>query len=255
VARAGVTLTPGLKYDVMDPTEFAGQSLNPRQLFVNGAGTNPAGGVLFAPLRLPVGAALREVTLSYLNTTAGFNLILFKMTPGASHATVGSLALPPGAGGQTATMNVAEPTTDGSFTYMVDVFTMTAARRIQGLRVGYVPPPQAFVPNNPVPRVLDTRITGGKLQNNEERVVPLGVPGFASAAVINLTITETELAGFVAVFAANVPWPGNSSINWSVTGQNLANSVITAVDSNGHIKIRGGVNPTHVVIDVLGYLL
>jgi hypothetical protein len=83
----------------------------------------------------------------------------------------------------------------------------------------------------------------------------LGVPGFASAAVINLTITETENAGFVAVFAANVSWPGNSSIDWSSTNQNLANSVITAVDSTGHIKIRGGVNPTNVVIDVQGYLL
>ena len=103
--------------------------------------------------------------------------------------------------------------------------------------------------------MLDTRTAGGKLQPNEERVVALGVPAAATAAVINLTVTDTEIAGFVAVFPANVAYPGNSSINWSATGQNLANGVITGIDPTGKVKIRGGVNPTDVVIDVQGYLL
>jgi serine protease len=105
----------------------------------------------------------------------------------------------------------------------------------------------------PIPRVLDTRVTGGKLQNNEERVVATGVPAGALAAVINLTVTETEQGGFVAVFPADSTWPGNSSINWSSSGQNLANSVITATDATGHIRVRGGVNPAHVVIDTQGF--
>jgi hypothetical protein len=128
---------------------------------------------------------------------------------------------------------------------------------VQGLRIGYIPPPQAFVALNPIPRVLDTR-TGslGKLNPNEERRVTLtGVPGFAASAVINLTVTDTEGAGYVAVFPADVPWPGNSSINWSDGGQILANSVVTAVDATGTIAIHGGVGRTHVVIDVQGYLL
>jgi hypothetical protein len=37
--------------------------------------------------------------------------------------------------------------------------------------------------------------------------------------------------------------------------QNLANGVITATDPTGKVKIRGGVNPTDVVIDVQGFLL
>ena len=101
--------------------------------------------------------------------------------------------------------------------------------------------------------MLDTRVNGGKLQNNEERVVATGVPAGALAAVINLTVTETEQGGFVAVFPANSTWPGNSSINWSTSGQNLANSVISATDATGHIRVRGGVNPTHVVVDVQGH--
>jgi hypothetical protein len=72
--------------------------------------------------------------------------------------------------------------------------------------------------------------------------------------VINLTVTETEGAGFVAVFPGDVAYPGNSSINWFAPNANIANGVITAVDATGQVKI-GGVNPTHVVIDVLAALL
>ena len=82
----------------------------------------------------------------------------------------------------------------------------------------------------------------------------LEIPG-ARTAVINLTVTGTVTAGFVAVFPANIAWPNNSSINWSSSNQNLANSVITAVDGSGQIKIRGGANPTHVVIDRIGYMI
>jgi hypothetical protein len=119
---------------------------------------------------------------------------------------------------------------------------------------GYEPPPAAFNAVSPITRVLDTRSAGGKLQPDEERIVDLGVRGSVRAAVINLTVTETEVAGFVAVFPADVTYPGNSSINWSASDQNIANGVITAVDATGKIKIRGGVNPTHVVIDVQGVL-
>jgi hypothetical protein len=57
------------------------------------------------------------------------------------------------------------------------------------------------------------------------------------------------------VFPAGITWPGNSSINWSATGQNIANGVTTALDLNGQVVIRGGANRTHVVIDRVGWLL
>ena len=62
-------------------------------------------------------------------------------------------------------------------------------------------------------------------------------------------------AGWVAAFPTGTTYPGNSSINWFGPNQNLANGVISAVDSTGKITIRGGVNKTHVVIDVQGYLV
>jgi hypothetical protein len=103
--------------------------------------------------------------------------------------------------------------------------------------------------------VLDTRTTGGPLGDGEERTIALGFPG-ARGAVINLTVTETQGGGgFVAVFPANIAWPGNSSINWFGANQNVANGVITALDTLGQIKIRGGVAPTQVIIDRIGWLI
>ena len=89
---------------------------------------------------------------------------------------------------------------------------------------------------------------------NEERVLDLEIPG-ARSAVLNLTIAQTTGAGFVAIFPADIPYPGNSSINWSLPNSFIANGVITKVDATGKIKIRGGDGSTDVIIDRIGYLI
>jgi hypothetical protein len=184
-------------------------------------------------------------------------LDVLRFDVGGNYTPVATRQLVTGTGPQSATATLTNPPkTDGSQSYMALVQTFTdPSQNVQTVRVGYEAPPKAFVANTVVPRVLDTRVTGGKLNASEERIVPTGVPGVAAAAVLNLTITETENAGFLAVFAANVAWPGNSSINWSASGQNVANGVVTAVDPSGQVKIHGGVSPTHVVIDVQGFFL
>ncbi len=125
---------------------------------------------------------------------------------------------------------------------------------IYGVTVGYLPPTQGFVPfAGANPRVYDCRPVG-KLADAEERLIPLGLAG-ARGAVVNLTLTRTVgTSGYVAVFAGNIAWPGNSSQNWYEAGANVANCVVTAVDSQGRIKIRGGENLTDVIIDVIGAL-
>lgn len=116
-----------------------------------------------------------------------------------------------------------------------------------------------ILPIDPPTRPLDTRQPGplgGKLASSEERVVQLGLPDGAAGAIINLTITRTESNfGFVSVYRAGIAWPGNSSINWSSPELTAANGVITAVDAQGRITIRGGEASTHVVIDVVGALV
>ena len=258
-AAVNVTLTPGLTYSIQDSSEWSAQSPASRLFTVNGSQPAPApGNVLFMPIRLPVGAILTEVTLPYISTApTAPHVQVHRLDIGKAYQQVGFADLLTGVPGvHTAAVALAnEPKTDGSQSYMTLVGFTDAAQFVQTVRIGYLAPPAAFVANTVVPRVLDTRVTGGKLNANEERVVPTGVPGFAAATALNLTVTETENAGFVAVFAGNVAWPGNSSINWSASGQNVANGVVTAVDPSGQVKIRGGINPTHVVIDVQGYFL
>ncbi len=129
---------------------------------------------------------------------------------------------------------------------------------LYGGRITYTIPPDpaaptgVFVPFAGAARVYDSRTGAGKLAGGAERVIPLGVPGTVKAAVFNITVTETETAGFVACFKADIAWPGNSSVNWYEGGANTANLVICAVDATGAIKIRGGNDDTHVVIDLIG---
>jgi hypothetical protein len=119
----------------------------------------------------------------------------------------------------------------------------------------------------PVPaRAYDSRLAGGKLQAGETRIIPLSsgkdingallsaVPPGATSAIVNLTITDTEGAGFVKMYSAGIPEPATSSINWSESNQNLAVSTPVAVDTTANVKITGGVNATNVVIDVIGFM-
>jgi hypothetical protein len=256
-----LALTPGLTYLTTDPTAFGPVTSTQGRSMSASTGASlitPTGG-LMAPLFLPAGAVLKEVLFAYASPAGAATLGVWKKTLTGPYEIQNNppagLALPNGAAVLTAALTFDE-TVDGDSTYMLLMNNITTtAQSVHGLVIGYTPPAQAFVAVNPVARVLDTRVAGGKLGPNEERTVPLHTPAFAKAAVINLTITETENSGFVAVFRADQPWPGNSSINWSTSDQNLANGVITATDATGAIKVRGGVNRTQVVIDVQGYLL
>jgi hypothetical protein len=251
-------LTPGLTYRLIDGASFTPRDFDSawtRQIDSQGVELR-TGGTLVSSLDVPVGAVLREVTLFYVSTagTMGPASLMRKPTTGVYDDLVQPATLPQGPNLQAFTFQFTEPVT-GNATYTVFVDTIDQTQILGAVRYGYVSPAQAFAPVSPIARVLDTRTAGGKLGPGEERTVSLGVPGNASAAVFNITVTETEAGGYVAVFPAGVTWPGNSTINWSATGENLANGVISAVDPTGRITVRGGVNKTHVVIDVQGYLM
>lgn len=152
---------------------------------------------------------------------------------------------------------------EAGWTYRItDLFMSVSGPILYGAQVTYVPPGlppqpgpvtggqfQPFAGANP--RVYDSR-AGAKLAPGEERVVPLGVSGTAAAAMFNLTATQTEGAGFVSAYRAGIAWPGNSSINWSSSGLDIANMVVSAVDGSGRIVLRGGNAATHVIVDLIG---
>ena len=254
---ANEPLVAGLAYEMIDAVAFTPRDFdNAWQRVVSNLGAElGTGGTLVASINVPVGAVLKQVTLFYLappGSTSMTASVQRKLFSGPYEDVSPTSPLPTGTTLQPFTFGLNQ-TIDGNYTYALFVTTVDGTQFVGGMRIGYLPPPQSFVALTGVPR-YDSRTGAGKLAPNEERVINVGVPAGARAAVLNLTVTETEAAGFVAVFAANITWPGNSSVNWSATGETVANAVISPVGPDGKIKVLGGVNKTHIVIDTEGYL-
>jgi hypothetical protein len=248
-------VNPALTYMPIDAFAFLTDTLAPR-VYQDITGVQPLTppARMSASLPIPTGSTIFQLNVAYQGQPI-MEIWKRSMTTPVPYAPAFQQTVPAGGGPQTVTFDLPPITVDPGTTVAVRFFA-SAGASVLGVTVGYTPPTQSFIPfTGSTPRVLDTRTTGGKLADGEERTIPLGLTG-ARSAVINLTITETEgNGGFVAVFPANVAWPGNSSINWSAAGQNIANAVISGVDPAGQIKIRGGVASTHVVIDRIGFLI
>src|SRR5262245_60856467 len=205
-AATPATLTAGLTYLTVDGVHFFPENPMATPRLVGGlpGASTTAGNFLLAPLLLPTGAVLKEVQVFYVATAMPApEFAVFKKPVTAGYAPLtGFATLAVGAGTQATALTFDEPI-DGTATYLADFVPHGANQVICAVLVGYEPPAASFVAVLPIARVLDTRTTGGKLQPDEERVVDLGVRGPVRAATINLTITETEGAGFVAVFPAD----------------------------------------------------
>jgi hypothetical protein len=121
--------------------------------------------------------------------------------------------------------------------------------------------------NEPL-RAYDSRLGGdGKLAAGTTRVVSVAtgvdgagqthvaVPPGATAAILRVTITDAEGAGFLKVYSnALANAPATSGANWYADGAIVGSDPIVAVDATGKIKLTAGINSTHVVVDVVGYL-
>lgn len=255
---------PGLTYIAIDaqqffPTDPANRVAGDIDL----TGSKPAAtpNRIWAGLPIPAGSTVHQIHVGYI----GQPIAEISKRPLTQPSGGGQIpqqvfqrTLAPSPGGPFSSSELlSSPVTiEREASYTVS-FHISGGSAVFGCSIGYLPPTQSFVPFTGTPRVLDTRDPGpltGKLGPAEERLVDLGIAG-ARSAVLNLTVTETVGGGFVAVFPAGITWPGNSSINWSSTNQNVANGVISAVDGLGRITIRGGSNPTHVVIDRIGFMI
>jgi hypothetical protein len=206
-------------------------------------------------LPIPCGSVIHQINVAYVGQPI---LEIWKRPLAAPtpYQTPFQQSLPAGAGQKTASYDLVPPIIVEANTTMAVRYYTSAGATVFGVTVGYVPPTQSFIPfTGGPPRIVDTRLGAGKLLPSEERIIALGMAG-ARSAVINLTVTGTEGdGGYVAVFAGDIAWPNNSSINWTGAGQNIANGVITAMDPFGQIRIRGGSAKTHVIIDRIGWLI
>jgi hypothetical protein len=111
-------------------------------------------------------------------------------------------------------------------------------------------------------RVDDVPLGRAKLATGTTLIVTVSVPDetrFLTAAFLNVTITQTEGAGFLRVSGTDSsgtqPVPATSNINWSQNGQTVANLALTSVGSEFGVDIfAGGAGRTHVIVDVQGYV-
>jgi hypothetical protein len=259
------TANPALTYMTLDAFAFFNDSTTistppgtaNQRIYQDATGVQPAAANarLSASLPIPSGSSIFQLNVAYQQQPI-IEIWKRSMTAPTPFGPAFQQSVPMGAGPSTATFDFSPPIVVEPATTVAVRFFATAGSSVFGVTIGYTPPSQSFIPfTGAAPRVLDTRTMGGPLAANEERTIALGFPG-ARGAVLNLTVTETQgRGGFVAVFPANIAWPGNSSVNWFGPNQNIADGVITALDASGQIKIRGGVAPTQVVIDRIGWLI
>ena len=126
-----------------------------------------------------------------------------------------------------------------------------------------------FVPITPY-RAIDSRSLGGDGLMYPGREVYFDatsdatgvqrIPPTATAVTYNLTVTATTgVGGFIALYPAGQPWPGNSSINWFAGGIDLANGGVVALGNRtgpGQVSFYAGPvlgTSAYVILDITGY--
>lgn len=134
----------------------------------------------------------------------------------------------------------------------------------RGAVVQYLPAAGDFFPIAPK-RVYDSRVHGGRISGGEERTISLALqlltanlvlPLGATAVAVNLTVDQTEGAGWLSMRPAGTEWDGTSSINWAASGAILANGVTCRLGGNRDVTVRcGGGSSTDFIVDVVGYYL
>jgi hypothetical protein len=127
---------------------------------------------------------------------------------------------------------------------------------------GYVPTGSSYQPLIPA-RLLDSRggetIDGlgaspGIIAAGRTIEVVVGsrgqAPANASAAVLNVTVTGAQAAGFVTVWPCGSPMPNASSLNFG-PGDTIANAVVTKLGTDGKVCLKSTA-ATHLLTDLNG---
>jgi hypothetical protein len=79
-----------------------------------------------------------------------------------------------------------------------------------------------------------------------------GVPSAATAAVINVTATNTTAASYLTVYPTGAARPLASNMNWTA-GNTVPNLVELALGTGGKLTVYNAFGNTDVIFDVNGY--
>jgi hypothetical protein len=219
----------------------SGKTLNVQ---VTGQGGVPASGAGTAVFNV---TAINPTTQSFLTVwptgqtrpfSSNLNFVAGQTVPNRVIA-------PTGNGGQVSIFNAA-----GNVDVAVDVggyFTDNSNASATG---------RQFTPTTPV-RIKDTRISHDGLGQNASLTIPVagvgGVPPTGvTAAVMNVTVTNTTNSSFLTVWPTGVTQPTASDLNW-VAGETVPNLVVGTLGSDGAVQVFNAAGSTDVVVDVSGW--
>jgi hypothetical protein len=196
--------------------------------------------------------------------TVGYSTTPGTATAGADYETTGgTLTFDPGVSTRPVSVVVhADSQQEGPETFQVNLSDASGAPIAYGQAIGRIHDPGNYFTLTPC-RVLDTRNAvgpygGPALQAGESRPFTLagrcGIPPFATAVAVNVTVTQPTAAGHLRLYPAGTS-PLVSSLNYRA-GQTRANNAMVGLSSAGRFVIRNGqsVGSAHVVLDVTGYL-
>ncbi|NNN21964.1 MAG: hypothetical protein HKL80_08195 [Acidimicrobiales bacterium] len=77
------------------------------------------------------------------------------------------------------------------------------------------------------------------------------VPTAATGLVANVTVTNTNSAGYLTVYPTGSSPPYTSDLNWS-TGETVPNAVVVALGTNGELDVAANTT-TDFIVDVTGF--
>ena len=204
---------------------------------------------------VPAGASAAVLNVTAVGPTASGFLTVFpagitmptvsnlNFTPGMTVANL--VTVPLSSSGMVAIFNHA-----GSTNVVVDVdgyYASTPSANGSGL----------YNPMSPV-RALGSLQLGAAVAANTSVPVPVtgtltGVPGTATAVVVNVTAAHGTAPSYLTVYPAGVtPVPTASNVNF-VAGQAVANRVTVGIGSGGQIEVYNHTGTVNVDVDVDGY--
>lgn len=105
-------------------------------------------------------------------------------------------------------------------------------------------------------RAIDTRLgvgaplgPGGSISLDTSGV---GIPGSATAVVMNVTVDQPTVGGYLTVWHSVSPMPGTSNLNFG-PGMTTSNLVVVRIGADRRVNFANAYGSTHVIADVVGY--
>jgi streptogramin lyase len=134
-------------------------------------------------------------------------------------------------------------------------FTEQNGNKVGRITTAAPPPPSAYTAVTPT-RLMDTRGSGGPLGPGGTRSLTVaglsGVPANATSVVMNVTVTDTTAASWLAVYPGGSSLPLASNLNW-VAGQTVPNLAEVPIGTGGAVTFYNSAGSTDVVADLEGY--